>query len=553
MKKIKYIVVIVFGLLTISCSKHLDINEDPNNPAELESKILLTHMQKYLGLVIAPVSGFSASTSAYMHQMVHYGSYDQYGASGSDFETSQAWQYAYRDVLNNAEIIIKQETSEGNLKYVGIAKIVKAYVYSTLVDLYGKVPFTEANKGTEGVRLPKYDDGKEIYDQLFVLLDEAIADLSNTTAANLKVPGSDDIIYGGNSSLWIQAANSLKLKMLVQIRKVENVSTKVNALLSEDNLIKSSDQSFMVPFGKNEATDDRNPGFGEYFATQRTMHVSPWLYEIMKGYNSNIFTNITDPRIPYYFYNQIRSSAEPSTIVEYRDGAFVSKYFGSQGTNRGTNVQNLVTLFGIFPVGGKYDDNRGGNATANSGTGAAPVRLITLCDILFLKAELIQEGIITGNASDALKAALTESFKMIDYVVSGNGSGQTIPKFSDATVTSDEEFIDKVIAAFNSATPAKKLEIIMTQKWLSNIGNSVDQYTDYRRTGYPILFDPALVGGTITPPSEGNGGEDLEPVPVSVSRKFPNSLPYNQDEINRNPNAPTQKLDLNSAKVFWMP
>ncbi|TDQ75308.1 SusD/RagB family nutrient-binding outer membrane lipoprotein [Sphingobacterium yanglingense] len=551
MKKIRNSFLVVLALITVSCSKQLDINTDPNNPAELESHILLPHMQKYLGYSLATAEGFSAATSAYMHQMVHYGDYDQYGASGSDFETSQGWQYSYRDVLTNANIIIKQETEDGNLVYVGIAKVMKAYTASVLVDLYGSIPYTEANQAAEGNRFPKYDNGKDVYAQIFSLLDDAIKDLENTDAPNDKMPKADDIIYGGDPELWVKAANSIKLKLLVQQRKIENVGAQVNALLTGGKLISSVENSFMVPFGKNDATDDRNPGFKEYYATQRTMHVSPWLYEIMSGYNNNILTGIEDPRIPYYFYNQMKASDLPNANVEYRDGAFVSKYFGSQGPKRGTNVQSLVTLFGIYPVGGKYDEGKGGSASASSGTGAAPYRMITYADILFLKAELMQEGIVGGSVADTLRKALNESMKMIDHVVSKNGSSQTIPKI--ATAPTAASYITNVITQFNGGNNAKKLEMIMTQKWLSSVGSSVDQYTDYRRTGYPVLFDPNAIGGTVTPPVGGNGGEDLPAVPVVANRKFPNSLPYNQDEVNRNPNTPKQKVDLNAEKVFWMP
>lgn len=280
------------------------------------------------------------------------------------------------------------------------------------------------------------------------------------------------------------------------------------------------------------------------------MHVSPWMYEIMKGYNTNIFAGIEDPRIPYYIYNQITANTPPNPDVEYRDGGFVSKYFGSQGLNRGKNVQNQVSLFGIFPVGGKYDDGKGGVASASSGTGAAPYRLITHADILFLKAELMQEGVITGDVAATLQSAIKASFTMIDEVVKGTGT-TGVPVLANSEKANT--YVTKVMAQFASASPAKKLEIIMTQKWLSSVGSWVDQYTDYRRTGYPVLFNPAAFGGFVTPPAGGNGGEDLPAVPVISNRKFPVSLPYILDELNLNLNAPAQKADLSTAKVFWMP
>ena len=144
----------------------------------------------------------------------------------------------------------------------------------------------------------------------------------------------------------------------------------------------------MVP---NGATDDRNPGFYTYYATQRSNHVSPWFYEILKGYNPNIFNGNPDPRLPYYIYNQVNAT-QPSrdgNQTEYRDGPFVSIYFGSVGPDRDRTQQNTISLFGIYPVGGKYDDGSATIADANSGTGAAPYRLITYADRLYLEAELI--------------------------------------------------------------------------------------------------------------------------------------------------------------------
>src|SRR5690606_7523947 len=139
--------------------------------------------------------------------MTHYGSADQYGALPNDYYWDAGWSIMYRDVLTNAEYIIQEGTEKGNLQYVGIAKIIKAYGYSVLVDLFGEVPFSEANQLTNQIMYPKYDKGEEIYPQLFVLLDEAIADLQNTEAANVNTPGADDIIYEGDVSLWIKAAN----------------------------------------------------------------------------------------------------------------------------------------------------------------------------------------------------------------------------------------------------------------------------------------------------------------------------------------------------------
>src|SRR5574340_1516458 len=113
------------------------------------------------------------------------------------------------------------------------------------------------------------------------------------------------------------------------MRRVKNVSAEVTALLSNPaNLISNTDENFQIPY----SAVNKNPGYDDYSAAQKTKYISPWFYEIMKGYNQNILTGIEDPRIPYYYFNQIKvgaTSTPDGNPVEYRDGSFLAIYFGS--------------------------------------------------------------------------------------------------------------------------------------------------------------------------------------------------------------------------------
>jgi len=335
------------------------------------------------------------------------------------------------------------------------------------------------------------------------------------------------------------------------------VATEVGALISSGKLINQTSHSFLIPYGPNGATDDRNPGFATYFATQRSNHVSPWFYEILKGYNTRILNGNPDPRIPYYIYNQANATRAADAETEYRDGPFISIYFGSVGPDRDHNQQTSISLFGIYPVGGKYDDKSATTADANSGTGAAPYRMLTYADRLYLEAELMQTGVITGDAKAKFTAAMQESFKQVDYVISTYVKpSQSVPALvGTAAVTT---YINKVLAEYDAASDAKKLELIMTEKWISSVGSAVDQYTDLRRTGYPVIFNPTDLnmapGGKVQPPINGNpqlpGAQ--KPVPVQLSRNFPLSLQWPAGELETNSNAPAQKSP-STYKVFWMP
>ncbi|HRN55168.1 MAG TPA: SusD/RagB family nutrient-binding outer membrane lipoprotein, partial [Agriterribacter sp.] len=320
--------------------------------------------------------------------------------------------------------------------------------------------------------------------------------------------------------------------------------------------------------------NERSPFFADYYATQRSINISPWFYEIMKGYNMkdingmtkdfNVFSGIEDPRVPYYFFNQLQPDEGniEGNQIEYRDGGFSSIVFGSTGPNRDKSHDKSTTVMGIYPAGGRYDDGEGSGGsgvTAGSGTGAAPFRMLTYADRLFIEAELIQAGVVTGGpaaAKDKLKAALNAAIAQVDYVVTKAGTvNQTVPKLAGTGEAND--FIDAVVALFETSSAEKQMEIIMTQKWISNFGgNSVDCYNDYRRTNYPVIFDPnnpeMAPDRFFKPPVNGNVELDEAPlIPVITSRSYPLTLPWSQRELELNKNAPSQKTPA-SFKVFWM-
>ena len=212
-------------------------------------------------------------------------------------------------------------------------------------------------------------------------------------------------------------------------------------------------------------------------------------------------------------------------------------------------------MLGLYPAGGRYDD---GAAIAintitplKAGTGALPHQFITYADRLYLEAELINTGVITGDARAVFSKALDESFAQMDHIItnfikpSSAGTPQTVPLIAPLAATTT--YKTAVLAAYDAGTTAKKLEYIMTEKWINRIENPVDSYTDFRRTGYPVLFAPAPAG-TVTSVT----GPDGKVTPVQCDRPYPLSLPFNTDEIARNTNAPPHKVPEN-YKVFWQP
>lgn len=558
------LVLLSITTLFISCSDYLDVDKDTDSPTVAPLNYLLTNIETSVALIGDFNNGTGDILSTYTHQMTSREEEDQYGVKVDNIPMNNDWDAIYL-ALTDIETLIKQGTETGNLVYVGIAQMQKAYIMSYAVDLWGDVPYSEATKLTSGIISPKFDNQKEIYSSIFSLIETAKTNLA--TNAGTKKPTIDDIFYGGSTSKWIKFANTFKLKLYNQTRLTTDFDQAgFNALIAANNFFTSNADDFQFArFNLISPTNERNQLFIEaYESTQFGSYQSPWMYEILKGMNPNIHTNNPDPRIPYYYYNQLKPNQFPvdqgntttgNPGADYWDKStgFFSIRFGTTGPDRDKSAENSYTYPGIFPSGGRFDDGLGGSVATlatKSGTGIAPHRILTYDEFLYIQAELIQAGKLTGigTASAKLQQAITASFAKVDQVVAKSNSPQiaTIPILTgSAAVTT---FINNVITEFNAASATKQMEIIMTQKWVGTFGDPMDQYTDYRRTGFPVLANPL----SSTKEYQLNNGNafPLNDTQTVQNNPFQLSFYWPQAELNSNANAPAQK-NPSTYKIFW--
>lgn len=524
-------------LALVSCSDFLDINEDPNNPREATLSFVLPSAQLNMaGALGAATGGLGNFTSLYMHHTVQRGAtQNDYAFKGDDFGVGTPWRVLNTFALNDLEQMLAQAETLQAGPYLGIGKIMKAYIYSIIVDMWGDVPFFEAQKGAEAL-FPAFDDDREVYNALFALIDEGIAGLAEESPFT---PGSDDLIYGGDLDKWRKFAKTLKLKMYTQVRLVEDVSAEVAKLISDDDLIGPGDD-FQFQYGASSAPDNRNPAYAQEYAQGGAFnYISPYFFEVMKGintfYDENIYEGIEDPRIPYYFYNQLPEGAtdadaeNPCSYCPSRSGAsFLSIWMFSFNIdpNEGFDQSSSATVMGLYPIGGRYDDGQGGAVNFN-GAGNTPQRLLTYYARRYLEAELALTGVTDGDARALFEEAMLASFGKVNEIAAAAGA----PAIADEDI---EAYVTAVLERYDAAGEEGKLEHIMTQKWIATYGFGVDAYTDYRRTGYPRLHDPNTDNLNVT----------------ASNRLYPLAFPYPQSELTRNPNAPEQR-NITSDGVFW--
>ena len=178
-----YVAALMMMMSVTSCQEFLDINDDPNFAAQASNVQLMPAAQ---GSYVLALSSMIERASATMVQHYINGRFDNWGFNGSSYDNQ--WQTIYAGALTDFAVIIDQAEANGELHYAGAAKIQKAYIYSVLVDLFGDVPFSEAN-GSE--INPKVDMGSEIYPQIIALIDEGITDLNGESTVALS---SGDLI-----------------------------------------------------------------------------------------------------------------------------------------------------------------------------------------------------------------------------------------------------------------------------------------------------------------------------------------------------------------------
>jgi hypothetical protein len=499
-KYLKIISVAFAGLVMFSsCKKYLNINTDPDNIPATNAPIaqLMTSAQmnlafeggsdlyRYTALIAQHMSGQASQPNQTYD-------YDRYNITGSD--ENNVWGSIFATTLSDLELIIKGAAASGSPHYAGVAKILKAYEYSLVVDTWGDAPYSEAQQ-LDANTAPHYDKDSTIYTKLITLLTEAVTDVNQTTS-NLTL-GSNSLIYPGTFSTtkanWIKLANTLRLRLLLHYSKknpafaVQQMTALIN---SGATFMASNADNFSLPF--NNLANQRNPI--AQFETNRPN------YLFANNSMVSLMNSKGDPRRASYF-TPFPYASSPAT------------YLGvTPGDPTTVNYSRIHTFLRGAASGTPTPNAQGGiTSTALTYTGAAPIRMVTYSEYCFIRSEAALMG-APGDPQAWFTLGITASMQEAGV----SAAAITTYLTANGTLT---------------GTNANKLRQIIEEKYIALFGVSVEPWTDWRRTGYPIL----------TPPS------NRLPQVTAV----PRSLFYPQSEIDLNPNAPAQKSADLQTRVFW--
>jgi len=500
-------------ILGSSCKKDfLSVDElNPNNASAVPPSLILPAALNYTASImnnsknwdfvylwygIWSISGgytINADLSQYNIRTTSYqGNWDALYLAAKDFDDVQQASTTPQDAIT-----------------LGIAKIMKSYIFQNLVDLYGDVPYTQAFKGAANLK-PVYDKQQAIYEDLIVQIDAGIAAMK-AAPADVKIPtAAQDIMYAGNTASWIRFANTLKLRILLHQagmtgRYTAYIQAKIAAI--SGGYI-GAGQGAMV-----------NPGY--VFTSGKT---SPaWAV----FYNADATTSHVDGGFNYYVANQdiINFEWANPNFGDFRIFALYQPYSGTsmKGNYFGVGTQLAPSSSSQIGTGNIHAFNQSA---------------IILSDFesLFLQSEAAARGWI-GTAADAATyywAAEQASFNWLQLT-----TNKWSTTFGLATGTDYANFVTQNAGDpnFDYAAATDKIKCIITQKWVALSGNTaVEIWTDYRRTGFPnfITWSADAAKKNVSPPIR---------------------LLYPQREIQTNgDNVPTigrSTADLFAAKIFW--
>jgi hypothetical protein len=190
------------GLFFTSCKRYSSDFGDTNvNPGAVNAPILsalLTNVEAGLG-------GYAASTRGGLYcqyfSETQYTDVSLYSLPQLDFEGR------YSGAMYDLQNIINYNKSN-NMNQV--ARIIKAYIFSQTTDVWGDIPYSQALTGN---RLPAFDAQKAVYEGCITELTQAVAAFDNLSAV------TGDIIYNGDVSKWKKFANSLRMRLALQLTK----------------------------------------------------------------------------------------------------------------------------------------------------------------------------------------------------------------------------------------------------------------------------------------------------------------------------------------------
>lgn len=407
-----------------------------------------------------------------------------------------------------------------------ITRIYYAFLASTLTDTYGEVPFSyeliqgltpikeEAPSGGLGT---KYESQKDVYDRIFLILDDALTNLiPGQSEYNL---GTDDRCYGGNEEKWLRFGNTLRLRLALRISNVDPERAKKEgeaALTHLAGLMKDQDDNMKtVPKhapvsmgGEGTGGDENIHALCSYMWSDAGMNK-----DLEVAYKTQSST--LDPRCPISWYRPLDKDKSTESYPVETDKDFAGVELARPDVRKPNFDYSRIRSYGV--------DTKTLRDDAWFGYSRESVWM-SYAECLFLKAEAALRN-WNGVESDPLT-----------YFEDGIRASMRYYHLNESLIS--DYLIGLKIYASASSNPFLNndregmLEQIITQKWLAIFPNGNEGWAEFRRTDYPALTLPMA-----------NAAEDQV-----AKGKFIKRIQYPFNEYDYNPFCPNT---LSGTRLWW--
>jgi hypothetical protein len=491
MKQVINICAVAGILLFSNCKKgFLDINDNPNKPTTSSPELVLPNTLNVtaakLNTNLNKLGNLWAGTWAPPIDYLWYVDEKSYNIT-SNFYTD-VWEDLYNN-LNDLRFAQTEAGKTGKPHHEAIARIITAVNMQILVDMYNNVPYKEALQNINNLQ-PAYDEGRVIYEDLLKQLDTAI-DLIKKAPEAAPVPGAEDIYWKGDMAKWIKYANTLKLRLLLRQSEISGreayIKAGIQQIVAEGSGFLEAGESVLSNPGYTGSKGKQNPYWDAFYKNESGAVKSDYRATKPTVFVLNFYSSTNDPRIAQMY-------------LKHR-GAYKGVELGataSMNNYRSDSTSSFATGTGVLK---SFDQ---------------PAVILLSSESLFLQAEAVQRGWLSGNAKQLYEAGIKESFRYLG-----------VPEADNAAAAYYAQAIKNV--GFDASS--NKIEAIVTQKWIAlNSISGIEAWNDFRRLGYPADN------------------------PLSLNKtKFPVRLMYPNSELGTNAeNVQQQNItDPFGQRVFW--
>ena len=456
-----------FGILLIFLVSACDLNGDLENPNQVpvsgaDVNLVMNSVQgafgsfmQGVGATVDPLVRQNAMSGGFRYQTA----YQPQGVDG-------LWFTAYQGIIVNAEALIPIAAEKKLTTHVAVAKLLIAYTYLTMVDVFGDIPRTEAINGAKGNFNPVADSGSDVYAYAIGLIAEAKVELAKT-GAEVSAGLARDIYYSGDKTKWTALANTLELKAWINLSTLPARATEAKAKIATfidangvalQNIIDTPSEDFTYKFGTATVpAGSRHPLYDQYYGPTKGSAggyiANYFMYQMFRGsdYTANgVGTGaaVQDPRWRYYFYRQVGSispqkngfdpkalgctpGVPPPHYIASNTPMFCVFEPGFYGRDHGDGFGTppdapVITAAGVYPAGGRPDNNSTSNALYSTATtrgdgknggGIVPIYMANFTD--FAVAEVLLRAGNTATAKTRLATAITNSIQSVKTFADG--------------------------------------------------------------------------------------------------------------------------------------